>query len=194
LTPAVASSRDTSFPSRETGYRCTLRTRPAEGPGEPPILLALVRSQRTDGIVAQNVRVVGKDSVKNAAKMGGACAFGKEAARRANSNDKFLVSIWGLVEMFSASFRLHLEAGSGKTLARFYRVLIGFLRSVFSVFLASSKFGAALRENSHFQGHDRGLFGKFSGCFRLSLGGPARTQELSLAVAQQGPLWEKRDV
>ncbi len=56
----------------------------AEGPGESPILLALVRSQRTEGIVAQNVWVVGKDTVKNAPgreKKEGACAIGAETAR-----------------------------------------------------------------------------------------------------------------
>jgi hypothetical protein len=122
------------------------------------------------------VRVVGKDSVKNAIKMSGACALGEEAAGRANFYDTFLESIWGLVEMFSVSFRPHSGAGSGKTLARFHRVLIGFLRSVFSVFLASSKFGAVLRESSHFQGHDWDPFDKISRCFRLSLDGLARTQ------------------
>jgi hypothetical protein len=51
-----------------------------------------------------------------------------------------------------------------------------------------------LRESSHFRGHDRGLFDKISGCFRLNLGGSARAQELPLTAAQQGRVWEKRGV
>ena len=73
---------------------------------------------------------------------------------------------WGLLGAFSASFRPPTRARSGKTLARFYRVFMRCFWGVFGAFLTPAKFGAILCENDYFQGHDWGLFGKFSGSFR----------------------------
>jgi hypothetical protein len=104
---------------------------------------------------------VGKDSVKNIWKgvKGEKLALGAESVQWMDFNDTFLESMWGLVEVFSISFRPHL--GDGSLPAKCYRPIFTAENAEVAEILKKFPAGSAASAVKHWRQHPRGKLSNY---------------------------------